>query len=173
MSENIELGESEILDEGFTGTKDNYKYAGFWVRFVAYLVDRIVIFIPIVFVVMPTVQKSFKSFNTKSSEDIITAVFLLIFITGPWLYTTLMHSSRKRATLGKLMAGVQVVDIHYNKISFGKATGRYFSHILSRLILCIGYIMAAFDNRKQALHDKIAGTYVVHKSINTYEKRYT
>ena len=71
------------------------------------------------------------------------------------------ESSSKQATLGKMALGVKVVDLHGRRISFGRGVGRYFAKILSGLMLLIGYIMAAFDDRKRALHDRIAGTLVV------------
>jgi uncharacterized RDD family membrane protein YckC len=57
--------------------------------------------------------------------------------------------------------GIRVTDLDGGRISFGRATGRYFGKILSGLILGIGFLMAAFTERKQALHDLLAGTLVV------------
>jgi uncharacterized RDD family membrane protein YckC len=56
---------------------------------------------------------------------------------------------------------LKVTDMNGNKIGFGKASGRHFGKILSGMILSIGYIMAAFTEKKQALHDKMAGCLVV------------
>jgi uncharacterized RDD family membrane protein YckC len=78
-----------------------------------------------------------------------------------WLYYALLESSFKQATLGKMALGLKVTDMEGKRISFGQATGRYFAKILSGLILCIGYLMAAFTEKKQALHDIIVGTLVV------------
>jgi uncharacterized RDD family membrane protein YckC len=74
-----------------------------------------------------------------------------------------MESSVKQATLGKLAIGIIVTDLQGSRITFGRATGRYFGKILSSLILSIGYIMAGFTEKKQALHDMIAGCLVVMK----------
>jgi len=79
----------------------------------------------------------------------------------PWLYFALMEASAKQATLGKLALGIKVTDEAGNRVSFGRATGRFFSKILSGMILCIGYIMIAFTKKKQGLHDILAGTLVV------------
>ncbi len=68
---------------------------------------------------------------------------------------------RWQATLGKKLLGMKVVDYAGNRISFGRATGRYFAGFLSVLLLFIGLIMVAFTKRKQALHDKLASTLVV------------
>ena len=66
-----------------------------------------------------------------------------------------------QATLGKKAMGLIVTNEHGARIGFGRATGRYFGKILSALILLVGYIMAAFTERKQALHDMIASTLVL------------
>jgi len=76
------------------------------------------------------------------------------------------ESSRKQATLGKRALGIIVTDLHGNRISNGRAVGRYFAKLLSALILLIGYFMAGFTEKKQALHDMIAGTLVVVKPPN-------
>jgi uncharacterized RDD family membrane protein YckC len=78
-----------------------------------------------------------------------------------WLYFALMESSAKGATLGKMALGLRVTDLSGNRISFGRATGRYFGKIVSGMIFSIGYIMAGFTQQKQALHDIMAGCLVV------------
>jgi uncharacterized RDD family membrane protein YckC len=78
-----------------------------------------------------------------------------------WLYSALMERSSKQATLGKMALGIRVTDLDGNRIGFGKATGRYFAKILSALILGIGFLMVAFTQRKQGLHDMLAGTLVM------------
>ena len=87
----------------------------------------------------------------------------LVSILVDWLYFSLLESSRWQATLGKKMLGLTVTDLNGNRLTFGKATGRYFAKILSSLILFIGFIMVAFTERKQGLHDQIAGTLVLRK----------
>jgi uncharacterized RDD family membrane protein YckC len=72
-----------------------------------------------------------------------------------------MTSSSKQGTLGKMVFRLRVTDLNGARISFARATGRFFAKILSGMILNIGYIMAGFTERKQALHDMIAGTLVV------------
>lgn len=71
-----------------------------------------------------------------------------------------MESSVGQGTIGKMIVGIKVGDADGNQISFGNALGRYFAKILSFLILCIGFMMAGWDEKKQALHDKLADTYV-------------
>jgi uncharacterized RDD family membrane protein YckC len=79
---------------------------------------------------------------------------------GSWLYEAAMESSSKQATLGKMVLGMRVTDLQGNRISFARATVRHFSKYISAMIIFIGYIMAGFTDRKQALHDMIAGTLV-------------
>ncbi|MEO0092113.1 MAG: RDD family protein [candidate division WOR-3 bacterium] len=123
------------------------QYAGFWRRFVASFIDGIILFIPMLLInLMFTYAGWF--FGT---------------IAG-WLYYALMESSEKQATLGKQALGIVVTDINGNRITFGRATGRHFAKIISSLTLLIGYIMAGFTEKKQALHDMIADCLVIKKS---------
>jgi uncharacterized RDD family membrane protein YckC len=79
----------------------------------------------------------------------------------PWLYDALMLSSETQATLGKMALGITVTDMDGRRLTFGRATGRHFAKILSALLLCIGFVMAAFTAKKQALHDMLAGTVAI------------
>ena len=74
-----------------------------------------------------------------------------------------MESSKLQGTVGKIALGIEVTDLDGNQISFGKANGRYFCKIISTIILMIGYIMVAFTEKKQGLHDMMAGCLVVNK----------
>ena len=78
-----------------------------------------------------------------------------------WLYYAGFESSRWQATPGKRVIGIRVTDAAGARVSFARASGRFFAKILSGLICGIGYLLAAFTARKQALHDLIAGTLVV------------
>ncbi len=86
---------------------------------------------------------------------------ILPFLTINWLYHAVMESSAKQATLGKLLLQIRVTDSNGQRISFGKATARHFSKILSTSLLFIGFMMAGWTKKKQALHDKVAGCLVV------------
>jgi uncharacterized RDD family membrane protein YckC len=92
----------------------------------------------------------------------ILAILLLIS-TGSWLYHTLMESSRYQATLGKLALGSIVTDLNGRRISFARANGRFFGKFISGAIFNMGYLMAGFTEKKQALHDILAGTLVMQK----------
>ena len=134
------------------------EYAGFWKRFAALIIDSIIITIVtyIVYLMIPAML---------SGERPESEVFLE-WIAGMivnWLYWAVMESSSGKATLGKMALGIIVTDYEGKRISFIRATGRYFAKIISALILLIGFIMAGFTEKKQALHDMIAGTLVVVK----------
>jgi uncharacterized RDD family membrane protein YckC len=75
-----------------------------------------------------------------------------------------MESSARQATLGKMAVGIKVTDEAGARISFGRAVGRYFGKFVSTIILLIGFLMVAFTEKKQGLHDKLAGTLVVKKA---------
>ena len=84
----------------------------------------------------------------------------MVTIAASWLYEALMESSSYQATLGKMIFGMKVTDLYGNRISFARAMGRHFAKILSGMILCIGFIMVGLTERKQGLHDLLAGTLV-------------
>jgi len=149
-----------------------FHYAGFWKRFVAYLLDQIIISIVAIFIIIPffaMIGFSFFSSDFEVSEELVFTIitayfsFIILAVAAEWLYFALMESM-KGATIGKMALGIIVTDLQGNRISFGRATGRYFGKIISSLTLCIGYIMAGFTQRKQALHDMIAGCLVINKS---------
>jgi uncharacterized RDD family membrane protein YckC len=72
-----------------------------------------------------------------------------------------MESSSRQATVGKIALGLRVTDLNGERITFLRATGRYFGKIISGMILYIGFIMAAFTEKRQALHDLMAECLVV------------
>ena len=88
---------------------------------------------------------------------------LLVLFVGSWLYHTMMECSSRQATLGKMALGIKVTDLNGNRISFARANGRFFGKWLSGSIMNIGYLMAAFTEKKQALHDMLAGCLVLAK----------
>jgi uncharacterized RDD family membrane protein YckC/Tfp pilus assembly major pilin PilA len=135
-------------------------YAGFWRRLAAYLVDWVVLMVAMVVVGMVLGVMAL-------GDDQSTGVIYLMSFVGSWLYSAIMESSSRQATLGKMALGICVTDLRGERIGFGRATGRYFAKILSSLILGIGYVMAGFTRRRQGLHDMVAGTLVVKKDTST------
>ncbi len=148
-------------------------YAGFWKRFFSFGID--VIFISIVLTGADTVLGFILGIDMTSPGGIqatvraeirqAAAAFLGMIVDSAilWLYWALFESSGLQATLGKMALGIKVTDLHGNPISFGKATGRNFAKFISALILGIGFLMAGWTEKKQALHDIMAGTLVVRK----------
>lgn len=151
------------------------RYAGFWRRFVAHLIDQIVIGVVAFMVFLPALALLGLGIGAGMMEEtegaiglVIAAIAayltaILMIVVLQWLYYALMESSNKQATLGKLALGIIVTDLSGNRVTFGRATGRYFGKILSGMIFSIGFIMAAFTEKKQALHDMIASCLVVMK----------
>lgn len=147
------------------------KYAGFWRRFGAYLIDFIILFViqmVIGFIlgiiaVASTSNNSYYSSSYDSTVNSLTCLSYLISLVITVLYFAGFESSQGQATPGKRAMSVIVVDKDGNRISFGKAFIRYLGKILSGLILGVGYFMIGFTEKKQGLHDMIAGTYVVEK----------
>ena len=131
-------------------------YAGFLRRVVAYLIDGVIFYA--VFFIIGFILGAVLG----GGQGVQTFVGLLSIVIA-WLYFAMMESSDKQATFGKMAIGIKVVDMSGRRISFGRATGRYFGKIVSGIILLIGYIMVAFTQKKQGLHDMMAGTLVVMK----------
>ncbi len=139
-------------------------YAGFWLRFCAIFIDGL-IFLPLSLIsyYLQYLSRSddFQSPAAKIGLGLGLMAYGVFLIVVRWLYFALLESSAWQATLGKKAMGIYVTGLDGNRIGFGRATGRYFGKIISALILMIGFIMAGFTERKQALHDMIAGTLVV------------
>lgn len=90
-------------------------------------------------------------------------LYLLLSTLIGWVYYAPMESSTEQATLGRMAVGIIVTDLSGNRISFRRASARYFASILPLPTLGIGYFMAAWTEKKQTLHDMIAGTLVIKK----------
>jgi uncharacterized RDD family membrane protein YckC len=141
------------------------RYGGFWIRFVAAIIDGVivqVVVMPLSFIVGGVTGFAGAMGGMAHAGLPIMGGILGFFIGvgGAWLYEALMESSTRQATLGKMIFGMRVTDLAGNRISFARATGRHFGKWISALVLFIGYIMAGFTERKQALHDMLAGTLV-------------
>ncbi|PYV85275.1 MAG: RDD family protein [Acidobacteria bacterium] len=142
------------------------RYGGFWIRFVAAIIDALALGIVVwpvsgMLALMIGVAGGRVDMPGIGIHLVRGIVIWTMFLCAGWIYEAAMESSSKQATLGKMALRLKVTDEHGSRISFARASARYFSKILSRMILMIGYIMAGFTARKQALHDMIAGTLVV------------
>lgn len=138
-------------------------YAGFWKRLGAFVIDYLVLNAASVVIgygagVFPWAVGDISG-EYSSRRAIWSTSSLVVY----WLYFALMESSPQQATLGKMALSIVVTDVEGKRISFGRATGRYFGKFVSSFILLIGFIMAGFTQKKQALHDLMAGTLVSNK----------
>lgn len=157
-------------------------YANFGMRLVAYLIDSVLMSIVSSIILTlclgPTIgtMMTTESMNPENLSEEETMAFLgtmmaavgsmVIFsLIMQWLYFAIMESSANQGTLGKMALGIKVTDMNGDRISFLRATGRFFAKIISGMVLMIGYIMAAFTERNQALHDMMASTLVLKKDV--------
>lgn len=145
-------------------------YAGFWLRLVAYIVDELLLgFVGgtlffLFFASRFLTQHSGRDgFAPGPDFFIFLTPIILISVAMQWLYHAFLESSEWQATVGKKLVGIVVTDLAGNRIDFVRATWRHFAKILSSAILLIGYLMAGFTERKQALHDILAGTLVIRR----------
>ena len=141
--------------------------AGFWIRVGAYIIDYIILFIPGQ-VLQFGLEAAFRGVGPTAPNQNAFVFSVMGFgiaasVSINWLYFALMESSSKQATLGKMACGLKVTDMRGERITFGRATGRYFGKILSGVICYIGFIMVGFDERNQGLHDQMARTLVIRR----------
>lgn len=146
-------------------------YAGFWLRLAAYLIDSLLLGIAVgIFIFMPLLRQggaggmspdNFWAMYTDMSRQGIARRLLVVM--AAWLYWALLESSALQATPGKRALGLIVTDLQGRRISFARASGRFFGKAISGFLLMAGYIMAAFTEKKQALHDMLAGCLVLKK----------
>ena len=150
-------------------------YAGFWLRFVAHIIDGLLIgavcgaiFVPLFFLsglsgFLRAVDRS-RQPDPAVIASFVSSIVLLVLasVLGSWLYYAYFESSDWQASIGKKVMNLIVTDMNGNRVSFGRASGRYFAKIISGLIpLGIGYILAGITEKKQALHDMIASCLVL------------
>lgn len=128
---------------------NDYVYAGFWWRVLAHLVDGALLSV----VILTLAAASYGVLGIGAG------------ILVPWLYFAFWESSARQATPGKMVCGIIVTNLNGQRISFSRATGRYFGKFLSALILGIGFVMAGVTRRRQALHDMLAECLVLRQRV--------
>ena len=115
-------------------------YAGFWQRFLAGIIDSIIlIVIEVILIFIP-----------------IVGWILSLFVT--WLYFAIQHSSTKQATFGMRALDIKITNENHGKIGFWRATGNFYLTIISALVFFIGFLMIVFTSRKQGFHNLISRT---------------
>ena len=142
-------------------------YAGFWLRFGAFVIDLIIINIAgVVLGLLISIFLFFVGTSQSPPNALLSGIgFVLGWLLG-WLYWAKLESSNKQATFGKQAFGVKVTDLQGNRLSFGHASWRWVAKALSLMTLGVGFFMAAFTQRKQALHDILVGCLVVNVKSN-------
>jgi uncharacterized RDD family membrane protein YckC len=157
----------------------NVAYAGFWLRVVAHLIDGVIVGVGMLALVVPlfilmggvAMVESLPHHNMDRPDPaLVGGVVMLVLalagvaIIGQWLYFAYLESGEKQGTWGKQALNIYVTDLTGNRITLGRASGRFFAKMISGMIpLGIGYIMAGFTERKQALHDMIASCLVLRR----------
>jgi uncharacterized RDD family membrane protein YckC len=132
------------------------QYGGFWIRFLALLADSAIVFVLAACLVAGAAMAL--------GPDLIPLGVLVAVLVGIF-YWPVMHASARQASIGKAILGLKVARLHGGRISMVRSVGRELSKILSGMLLLLGYVMAAFTPRKQALHDLVASTYVVREGV--------
>jgi len=142
-------------------------YAGFWLRAIAYFLDSFLLGIPMEFVLSPllksnhvgtSVQDLWRFYSSGSRQAIAFSLLVQLF---NWLWFAAFESSGWQATPGKRILGLRVTDLNGSRVSFARASGRFFGKYISVCTFLVGFLMAGYTQRKQALHDKIAKCLVV------------
>ena len=150
-----------------TPPADVIRYGGFWRRLVAYIVDGLLIGAA----TMPFgLGLGFAQMSAMMSGDItpdmLAALFMASLFVGAirfvlsWAYAAGFESSPWQATPGKMLLGLKVTDLDGRRITFLRATGRFLGKVISGILLGMGFVLAAFTDRKQGLHDLMARTLV-------------
>jgi uncharacterized RDD family membrane protein YckC len=149
------------------------QYAGFWRRLAAYLIDSLIVGAIWMIIYYSLVGAGVWSMPEMADEEDIgpyiswliryTLISNGVVVLLQTLYFAIMESSAKQATLGKMAVGILVTDADGKRISLGRAVGRNLGKIVSQVILFIGYLMIAFTEKKQGLHDMMASCLVVVK----------
>jgi uncharacterized RDD family membrane protein YckC len=152
------------------------QYAGFWRRFAAALIDGLIMsavqwVIQLILTAVGVIDMNGWMSDFEANPDTVdwgqfmAVIWILsgVMFIVQMLYFAIMESSSKQATLGKMVLGIVVTDADGKRVSFGRAIGRNLGKLVSSIILCIGYIMIAFTQKKQGLHDIMANCLVVVK----------
>jgi uncharacterized RDD family membrane protein YckC len=153
-------------------TYSDSAYAGFWLRLAAHIIDHFILgfviggLVSFTMLIMGLGLGILDDMDDPASQMIFVSysvVIGLVSLVITWLYYAMMESSSYQGTLGKMALSLKVTDLEGNRISFTRATGRFFGKLLSSAIFSIGYLMIAFTEKKQGLHDILAGCLVLKK----------
>ena len=153
------------LREGGTavGTR---RYAGFWIRAAARIVDAILLNVVFLIVRIPFGVAMFTpnvAQNPAAAMALLAPLLLITFLSiiAAACYE-IFFIAKRGATLGKMIFGLKVIRTDGSPLSVGLSTGRYFAQLINSFTLGIGYFMAGWDDQKRALHDRICETRVIY-----------
>ena len=155
-------------------SKPQHIYAGFWLRFAAYLIDVVLLslvesVLAVGYLMMTQDLKDLITTRPDSYAVVFANVYFLAAVAPVWsaigwAYFAVLESSPLQGTVGKHAIGLYVTDLYGDPIGFRRASLRYWFKAISDLTLLVGWILAAFTPRKQALHDLLAGTLVLRRA---------
>ncbi len=138
----------QTVDAAEKEAEKEFRYAGFWIRVLANLIDSLIF--SILFSLFFSVAMQSESLASLSLQSLVSAVYTICF----WVYFS--------ATPGKMVLGLKVIKTDGSEVGWKEAVIRYLGYIVSSIPFGLGFLWVAFDKRKQGWHDKMAGTYVVH-----------
>jgi uncharacterized RDD family membrane protein YckC len=138
-------------------------YGSFLRRLAAALIDGIIMMVVQTIIFLPFGKNLASDIAATGKISPMFWVAYLLVLAANVAYYSILESSEKQATFGKQAMGLVVTDLNGERISTMNAIGRYFAKIPSGIIFGIGFLMQPFTEKKQALHDIIAGTLVFKK----------
>lgn len=141
------------------------RYGGFWMRTLALILDSLIVGVviaPISLLIM-FAAGGLNFSNPDNPPNIGVVLLLYPLMLAVVLVYQVWFLTKKGATPGKMAVGLKVVTVDGQNLTVGRAVGRYFAYLLGPFTLYIGYIIAAFDPEKRALHDHICNTRVIYK----------
>jgi uncharacterized RDD family membrane protein YckC len=163
---NAEIPQDTRAIPGLSALPPRPAFAGFWLRAVAYLIDTLLISLvfgliasiyPSTFIKFPDAAVSLTSLPQ------LTPTAFIITITATWLYYTMFEASIWQATPGKRVMRLYVADLNGQRVTFARAAARNIAKMISSLTFLVGYLVAGFTERKQALHDILASCLVLRR----------
>jgi uncharacterized RDD family membrane protein YckC len=166
VPQNTQPVEDIPVAAGFSLPRAQPAYGGFWLRAAAYLIDTSILSLSLAVVgsFRPSAFIIFPDATSLTALPHLTPIAVGLTIPIVWLYYALCEASSWQATPGKRVLGLYVADLHGRPITFMRATIRHFAKIISSLTFLVGYILAGFTEKKQALHDMIASCLVLRRS---------
>ncbi len=134
------------------------RYAGFWIRGLAYLIDSLILYLPIL-LIQDVIDSHYEAGSKRNSLYLLDAFVIW------WIYTAILNSSVWQGTVGKKILKLKIVNKSGERISFIRANVRFIAEFLSAVLLALGFFLAALNKKKRSLHDFIAGTFVIREPL--------